>query len=292
LSPVKWQDISRCYDSSNAFVCGTRKNGVAYWSPEWQGFSASVGFFEDDEWGAALRYKKEWGETFEVGAGIAYEEITDERLQSGGGGAANGPNPPFASPDNFTFFRRDIVDWAGSGSIKHKPTGLFVFGAFSFSDNNDSNTQHAGIFTGTSDPLMSGWDIEFGIQRKVPWFGLDKFGETSLWGTIENIHNGIGAGSIGGTFPGNGKNLGFFPADRYVAPGTFANVPVATEITGADVDRWGIAFDQAIDSASLHLYAVYQHFTPEVRLVDQELNRVPVPLDDFDLFYTGGRIYF
>lgn len=32
LSRLKWQDISRCYGSSNAFVCSTRRNGVAYWS--------------------------------------------------------------------------------------------------------------------------------------------------------------------------------------------------------------------------------------------------------------------
>jgi hypothetical protein len=41
---------------------------------------------------------------------------------------------------------------------------------------------------------------------------------------------------------------------------------VPTEITGADVDRWSLAFDQAIDQASMHLYAVYQHLTPEVDL--------------------------
>jgi hypothetical protein len=41
LSKLKWQNISSCYDSANAFVCGTRKNGVAYWSPELAGFSAS-----------------------------------------------------------------------------------------------------------------------------------------------------------------------------------------------------------------------------------------------------------
>ena len=58
LSKLKWQNISSCYDSANAFVCGTRKNGVAYCSPELAGFSASIGYFEDDEWGAALRYKR------------------------------------------------------------------------------------------------------------------------------------------------------------------------------------------------------------------------------------------
>ena len=43
LSNLRWSDISRCYDSSNAFVCSTRKNGVAYWSPEWYAFTASWG---------------------------------------------------------------------------------------------------------------------------------------------------------------------------------------------------------------------------------------------------------
>ena len=82
--------------------------------------------------------------------------------------------------------------------------------------------------------------------------------------------------------------------------GTFANVAVPTEITGADVDRWSLAFDQAIDQASMHLYAVYQHLTPKVDLVTRDLavspngklKNVGAPLDDFDLFYSGGRIYF
>ena len=42
----------------------------------------------------------------------------------------------------------------------------------------------------------------------------------------------------------------------------------------------------------MHLYAVYQHFNADISLIDQNLGHVPVPLDDFDLFYTGARIYF
>jgi hypothetical protein len=50
----------------------------------------------------------------------------------------------------------------------------------------------------------------------------------------------------------------------------------------------------------MHLYAVYQHLTPEVDLVTRDpavspngqLKSVGAPLDDFDLVYTGGRIYF
>ena len=50
----------------------------------------------------------------------------------------------------------------------------------------------------------------------------------------------------------------------------------------------------------MHLYAVYQHLTADVDLVTRDpavsptgkLKSVGAPLDDFDLFYTGGRIYF
>lgn len=73
---------------------------------------------------------------------------------------------------------------------------------------------------------------------------------------------------------------------------TFASVPVDTQITGSDVDRWFLAADQWIDSAAVQFYAIYQHLSAEVKLVDQDLKRVPAPLDDFDVFYTGAIIYF
>jgi predicted porin len=285
LSKLKWQDISRCYSSSNSFVCSTRRNGVAYWSPNWEGFSASVGWYEDDDWGAALRYKKEWGETWEVGAGIGYEDFRDERLQNGGGGEASGPAPTPTAPSGTSFFKRDIQEWGGSASIKHTPTGLFAFTAFMISDQNDSNTVHAGVFTGTSAPQMNSWDVHLGIQRKM--LGLGSLGDTSFWGGSSDIHNGIGAGSNG-----NGGNLGGVPADRFLKAGTFASVPFSTEITGADVNRWFLGLDQAIDSANMHWYAVYQHLTADVSLVDSSLKHAGAPLDDFQVFYTGGRICF
>jgi hypothetical protein len=43
---------------------------------------------------------------------------------------------------------------------------------------------------------------------------------------------------------------------------------------------------------ALNLYIAYQHITPEIDLVDSTLAPVNVPLDDFDLVYTGARIYF
>jgi predicted porin len=264
---LKWQAISQCYSTSAAFDCSTRRNGVAYWSPtffgskEGKGFTASWGWSEDDIWGAALRYRDEWGENWEAGAGIAYEKSRDENQQNSGGGL-NG-------------FKRNIDEWAGMGSIKHKPTGLFAFSAFSFSDTGDSNRQNAGVFTGTSSPDMNAWDVRIGIQRKMG--ALGELGDTSLFGGYLEIHDGVG-GACGPT--------------RACKSGTFPDLFIPTEITGSEVNRWYLGFDQSMVSGYFHLYGVYQHLTAEVNLVDSKLDKVSEPLDDFDLFYTGARMYF
>jgi hypothetical protein len=286
LSTIRWSDISRCFESSNAFVCSTRKNGAAYWSPSWEGFSASVGWYEDDEWGAALRYKKEWGETWEVGAGWGYAQIRDERLQTAGGGLAG--------------FRRDFEEWAGSESIKHLPTGVFVFNAFSFSGTNDSNA--VGAFNGKRPPLMNAWDVEFGIQRKIPWFGLDALGETSIWGGLSQINDGFAQGSSG-VWGANvvfdntpTTKLGAVPASGLINATTAfpgAGINGTFQVVGSQVNRWQIAADQELAKSGMHLYWVYQHFdSPELDLIDNNLDHRSVPLDGFDLFYTGARIYF
>jgi predicted porin len=254
---LKWQNISGCYTSGAAFDCSTRRNQVTYWSPEWNGLSASWGWGEDDIWGGALRFKKEW-DTWKVGAGAGYEKFSDERLQAGGGGLIG--------------FHRDIDEWAGTASIKHKPTGLFAFGAWSFSDNHDSNRQNAGVFTGTDSPDMSAWDAQVGIQRK--WMEL---GDSSFFGGFTNINDGIGG--AGG-------------ATRSLPSGTFPNLAVNTEITGSDVDKWYLGYDQAIDSAAMHMYLVFEHLEPSVDLVDISLNKVSEPLDNFNLVYAGARINF
>jgi predicted porin len=259
LSTLTWSNISRCYSSGEAFNCSTRRPGIAYWSPDWEGFSSSVGYFRspthDDVWGAALRYKKDWGRNFQVGAGIGYEDF-HRRRRAGS-----------AILDEFD-------EWAGMANIRHKPTGLFLYSDFSFSAPSDTNTR--GIFTKQAPPDMSAWDVWVGVQRKMPRLGLDRFGETAFWGGFGNIQDGFGGVALNG----------FLPA------GTFANVPVDTQITGADVDRWFLAVDQWIDSAAIQLYAVYQHLDAEVDLVDKQLNHVAAPLEDFDLFYTGAIIYF
>src|SRR6478672_6877920 len=176
---LAWQNIARCYGAADQFNCSTRRNGVAYVSPDWYGFNFQYGYFEDDMQGAAIRYKNTFADTWMLAAGGAYEKITDERLQNGGGGGAG--------------FRRDFDEWAGSAALKHKPTGLFVVGVFSVSDSNDSNVQ--GAFNGQDAPQMTAWNVQGGVQRPVSWFGLDKLGETALWGGFSDVKDGFAPGN-------------------------------------------------------------------------------------------------
>jgi predicted porin len=266
---LKWQAISQCYSSSSAFDCSTRRDAVTFYSAPFfgstdtKGFTASWGWGEDDIWSAALRYRDSWGENWEFGAGVGYEKTHDENQESSGGGL-NG-------------FRRDIDEWAGSASIKHKPTGLFAFGSFSTSDTNDSNRQNAGVFDGKNSPNMTAWDVRGGIQRKFSWLGLDQLGDTSIFGGYAQIEDGVG-GACGVT--------------RFCKSGTFPDLFIPTEITGSKVTRWYVGYDQSMVSGYLHLYGVYQHLTADVDLINSSLAKVKEPLDNFDLFYTGARMYY
>jgi hypothetical protein len=154
----------------------------------------------------------------------------------------------------------------------HKPTGLFVFGAYSASESDATNRENAGIFTGTSSPEMNAWDVQVGIQREVI-----ALGNTTFWGGFTNTEDGIG-GACGAT--------------RRCTANFFPGVTTVSEITGSEVNKWYLALDQEVVAGAMNLYLVYQHITPDVDLVNSSLQSVSVPLDDFDTVYAGARIYF
>jgi hypothetical protein len=297
LSRITWSNISRCYSSTDSYNCSTRRNGVSYFSPDWHGFSTSWGWFEDDDWGGALRYKNTFADTWAVSANVAYENLRDERLQNGGGGLASGnvpipfPTTPPLPGTKRTFFQRDFDEWAGSAALKHKPTGLFGVGVFSTSESGDTNA--IGFYTGKRAPDMSAWDVQAGIQRRM--LGLGAYGETAFWGGYGEVNDGFAQGSNG-----NGGNLGGVPANGILRPGAFVDIDVPVEVTGSEVDRWFLAIDQSFEAAAFHLYAAYQHFNADINLVTRDLTvsprgrlkRVGESIDDFDLFYSGGRLYF
>jgi hypothetical protein len=65
------------------------------------------------------------------------------------------------------------------------------------------------------------------------------------------------------------------------------------QVVGTDVPMWFLALDQGLEAVAMHVYFVYQHFSePEFNVIDQNLNHTTVPLEGFDLFYMGGRLYF
>jgi hypothetical protein len=307
---LTWSSIARCYSAGDQFNCSTRRNGATYWTPTWEGFSGSVGWFEDDDWGAALRYRGSFApfgggtglskdDPWLLAASVGYEKLRDERLQNAGGGNAG--------------FNRDLDEVAGSVAIKHKPTGLFAMGIFSNSQSDDSNV--VGGFNGQGAPNMWAWNVQGGIQRRTSFLSLDKLGETALWGGYSDVHNGFapgnsGVATVGGVpnqpilCPGNSqcglRSNGTFGVGtlgvsaNMVLPGnTFPSIPFATQVTGSDVTDWFIALDQGFEAAAFHLYAVYQHFNdPTLSLIDVNKNHVPLKLDGFDLGYVGGRMYF
>jgi hypothetical protein len=90
--------------------------------------------------------------------------------------------------------------------------------------------------------------------------------------------------------------LGAVPADGLINatkafPG--AGIDGTFQVVGSQVNRWILAADQEFAKAGMHVYGVYQHFdSPELDLIDSSLKHTSVPLEGFDLFYTGARIYF
>ena len=175
-----------------------------------------------------------------------------------------------------------------------------MFTAFSINDNNDSNA--IGAFNGKRPPEYNAWDVQFGIQRDIPWFGLASLGETSIWGGISQINDGFAQGSSGvsGTtvvFDNNPTTkLGAVPANGLINATTAfpgAGINGTFQVVSSEVDRWSFAVDQELAKANMHLYWVYQHFdSPDLDLIDKNVNHRSVPLEGFDLFYTGARIYY
>lgn len=183
------------------------------------------------------------------------------------------------------------------------PTGLFFYGEYSASQQDDSNAVHGGVFNGASPPEYNGYDLQVGIQREFEMLRLGDLGETSFFGGYKNLRDGISCGSNG-----NGSSLGRIPANCFIAANNFDSVTVNTQITGSDVTGWYLGLDQELKSAEMHLYTVYQHLEADIDLITRgdgsvtckgaqcvssgKLRRVPISLDDFDLIYSGARIYF
>jgi predicted porin len=238
---------------------GDRREAVLYETPEFAGFSASASWGGDDFWDAGLRFEKEIGD-FEIEAGIAYSENTDNNDDSASHGC------PARNVDPNT--NSKCQGFAGSISVMHKKSGLY--GNFAagemWDDTVDSTTNFAG--TGVDDSYKF-WATEVGIQQK--WNHL---GKTTLFGQYYSYSGGGMTQTVAANDPIN----------------TFgAN---SAQIFSSEVDSWGLGIMQKIDAADMKLYALYRHYEFDLELARNGVVQDSAPLEDFQVLMTGASINF
>ena len=219
---------------------GTRRNLVKYITPTFGGFSFSASWGDDDSsaadfgfdtgthgyiWDVALRYAGEFG-AFRVAAGAGYTEYTD---------------------------RDNVSSWAGSASIQHVPTGLYVQGAFAH-----KNLGEVPVGLNDEDQM---WSVQVGIAQK--WNSL---GKTTFWVQYQEYENGF----TEGTGPGAGDLL------------------AVSNVLGTDATIISGGINQKIDAAAMELYVSYYNVQGDVNLDGIGVT----DLNTYHFVLAGARIQF
>ena len=144
--------------------------------------------------------------------------------------------------------------------------------------------------------------MKAGIKRAWSPVGATVlFGE---WGQYNDMFTGLCPGTIP-TTPGGALCATSLPI------GTFANGDAdlaSAQVTGSEVQRWGLGVVQEIDSAAMHLFARWQHLDLDLDATDTRLTVINnngaavininfgkslnTSFDGLDLFQIGGVIFF
>jgi len=230
---------------------GGRGNFIHYTSPTLAGFTFSAAWGEDDDWDVALRYAGTWGE-FDVAGGIGYRDgvtIDTETLV-----ALN----PAAEIQ-----QKAIV---GSGSVVHRPSGVFVSLAAGRTDYDEFKIADPQAlpanFTGFDLLDAKYFYVKGGLFRK--FFAL---GKTSIYGEYYKAWD-VGSSPSTSPFISSGLPDSVFDEESHV---------------------YGFGIVQHIDAAAMELYIAYRHY---------EANDITDfwTGEDFDIemdaVMTGGRIRF
>lgn len=234
---LRWTDITQGVQNDTAGQDGLR-NVVRYDSPEFAGFNVTASWGEDDTWGTTLNYKGTLGE-FDLLGKIGYAEVTDEFQRC---------SPKAAAAEE------SCEEWGVAGTVLHKPTGLYVFAAYSGQEDNRKD------IIATADDTDTLWFVQAGIERK--WL---EFGKTTLYGQYQE--------SDGGT------NVSFD------LNGAAAGTP---RIQSSDINFWGLGVIQKVENAAMDLYVTYTHTEGDFRVSDGS----KVNLEEFDSLITGARVQF
>jgi predicted porin len=252
---------------------GERPDIVRYESPDFKGFSFVTAWGEDDVWDAAAIYKGEVGD-FKVAARAGYAAYTDETAGPGSGhciGINGAANTTAAGG-----IGAHCKEYGGSATVMHKPTGLYVYGAYGRKqddDRFDSGVKPVNLGPnpqiGKDDQL---WYIQPGIEKK--WHPL---GTTTIFGTYRRDDNG----TTRNTFTGAGiAPLGLNAANTYY-------------VSGSKIETWGGGVVQNVEAAAMDLYLIYSHVDGEFTAVNTANGlATQINVDNFDLVQAGARIQF
>jgi predicted porin len=239
---------------------GDRREAIMYTTPEFAGFTMSAGWGGDDFWDVGVRFEKEVGE-FEIEAGIAYSEMTDNNDDSSIHGC---PVRAAANSDS------NCQMLGGSISVMHTKSG--IYGNFAAGQLWDDLAKIGGGTSGgvTLQPGLEDtykfWAAEVGIQQK--WSHL---GKTTLFGQYYSYDGGAITQSV---------------------HSSLENVGGSALIASSGVDMWGLGVMQKIDAADMKLYALYRHYEFDMTVTNGAVVAPSVPLEDFQVLMTGAAINF
>jgi predicted porin len=267
-SSLRWASILSTA-SNRSPGNGERPDIIRYNSPEFGGFEVVAAWGEDDLWDAALVYEGKVGD-FELAGRVGYAEYTDE---------SSGPGSDHCLGPSGSVSGIKCREFGASGTIWHKPSGLYVYGAYGqLQDDRYEATDLAPV--DDEDRL---YYVQVGIEKK--WYAL---GKTTVFGTYR--HDDVGAR---GTF-GGPAGLGLAVADEDADGDTIPNYLVS----GSDVDTWGGGVVQNIEAAAMDLYLIYSHIDGDfdALCIDGKtcaLNSVTnIELNSLQLLQAGARIQF
>lgn len=143
---------------------GGRTDVIKYVSPTWNGFTASASWGDAEMWDAALAYRGEFS-GFKFAGSIGYRDERDVELLN-----VLAILPPLITLD----LSGDITSYAGSASVMHATSGVFVTGFYSKLEYDLTGT--IGIALGplfgisgsfsAGELELTGWGGQAGIEKK------------------------------------------------------------------------------------------------------------------------------
>jgi hypothetical protein len=292
---LNWLNLTNAMDSQRQEVI--RYDTISFW-----GFLASVAWGQNDFWDIALRYQKEWN-SIRIAGGVGYQWWGERSLTQGA---------PFAT--NIIFLGSDQSNqpntFAGpSGGVANsmlRSTTANIFGGDTGNINSkievvEGNISAMHVPTGVYATLSAG--TRHIDNPAVPSLYKDATYVYTQWG-ITHRFIPIGATTVYGEY-GN--------YDNYAASAVyFQTWSVATGLTqsttrvvDSNVNRWGLGFSQAFDSAAMEIFSNFIHYDAAITTTTNpnpgtsaaaattgfttHEERSPM---SWDAFYTGARLKF